>query len=312
MLIPTNNRLTPYQQQEWTSHFETWFRNLSEHTAAAYASDWRQFWESCPKHPSDISTQDIQDFVDLMKDNQLQETTIARKLYSISSFYTFAKQKGIRLDNPCEDVHKPDIPPYIRAKWISFDQAKELLAMLYADETFRGKRDYALCAMLLTTANRRMSIASFERGENYYMRLNQLKQNGDTYTLTYPLKGGGSRDVMLAPEVANALNRYFEVRPLNTDAVFCHWDGSPLLVHDINKIVKEWGKRFGVDLTPHMLRHSATRAALKTNAFTLNEIKDMTGHASMRTLLVYLEELEKEGQEKIGMSLARDLLGDMQ
>lgn len=309
-LIPTSNTLTPYEQKQWKEYFSTWFDNLSPHTAQAYANDWRGFWDFCPKHPSDISTRDIQGYVNALEVGGWQETTIARKLYSMSSFYNFAKEKGIRLDNPCEDVRKPKIDAYIRAKWISFEQAKELLAMLRADETFRGKRDFALCIMLLTTANRRMSIASFERGQNYYMRLDQLRSGGGTYVLTYPLKGGGSREVTLAPEVSNALDRYFEVRPMNSDAVFCHWDGSPLLVHDINKIVKEWGKRFGVDLTPHMLRHTATRAALKTNQFTMNEIKDMTGHASMRTLLIYLEELEKEGQEKIGMSLAYRLINE--
>lgn len=308
MLIPTANRLTPYEQKQWTDFFAVWFDNLSPHTATAYAGDWRGFWSVCPKHPAEVTTRDIQEYVNGLESEGLQETTIARKLYSMSSFYQFLQKNRVLEDNPCENVRKPAASPYIRARWISLEQAKELLAMLRLDETFRGKRDFALCILLLTTANRRMSIASFERGKSYYLKLNQLRSSGGSYVLTYPLKGGGSREVGLAPEVSGALDRYFEVRPMNSDAVFCHWDGSPLLVHDINKIVKEWGKRFGADLTPHMLRHTATRAALKSKQFTMNELKDMTGHASMRTLLIYLEELEKEGQEKIGHALASQLL----
>lgn len=307
MLIPTNS-LTPYEQKEWTEYFSIWFDNLSPHTAQAYASDWRQFWSLFPKHPADVTTGDVQKFVNYLETEGMMDTTIARKIYSLSSFYEFARKKKLREDNPCSDVKKPAIVPYIRATWLEENQITELCWMLKQDTTFRGIRDYALALYMFTTANRRMTVAKVEKGVNYYMMHRHLKRNQDTYTLRYDLKGvGDKKDVKLALPVAIAFDEYFALKPFSRkqpdSAVFQHWDGNPLLSHDIGKIVKDWGVRFGVDLHPHMTRHSATRRAVHMG-FSLSEIQDLTGHRNPRSVLTYTQELSKDAQERIGSDLA--------
>ncbi|RME28196.1 MAG: hypothetical protein D6800_04185 [Candidatus Zixiibacteriota bacterium] len=89
------------------------------------------------------------------------------------------------------------------------------------------------------------------------------------------------------------LRRYLEYRRqflarkgMETGALFLNRQGRPLSVRSINRVVNSFGKRAGMHLTPHMLRHSFATHLLENGADLLF-IKEVLGHASLSTTQQY-------------------------
>lgn len=291
----------------WLSGFSTWLKNIgNQHTMQAYWRDWREFMAfAAIDHPAKVDTDMVVNWRNkLEKENGWQETTIARKLSSLSSYYVWAIENKITDANPVDKVKRPIVSPYGKAQWLEDGQDKQLLASIERN-TYRGKRDYALILLLMITAGRRMIIAS-DYGD-YYLQHSQIK-NG---YITFPLKGGSDKRLALPKLVLDALTDYFAVKGNKRGVVFTHADGMPLEAQDINKILEQRGNAIGIEgLSPHWLRHTALRKAIATKKYDPNELRSLSGHKNLRTLLIYIDNVTKDASSAIVEDLANSL-GDL-
>ena len=178
------------------------------------------------------------------------------------------RQKGTRLGN-----------------WLTKEQAKELLAVPDRS-TLKGKRDYAILALLVGCALRRRELASLTV-EDVVMRENRW------VIIDLLGKGGRIRTVAIPVWVKVGINAW---------QVAAHIEEGPLLrsVNKVGKVgeslsdwaiwavVTESAKQIGIErFGAHDLRRTCAKLCRKAGG-DLEQIKFLLGHSSIQTTERYL------------------------
>ncbi|MEE9442106.1 MAG: tyrosine-type recombinase/integrase [candidate division Zixibacteria bacterium] len=106
-------------------------------------------------------------------------------------------------------------------------------------------------------------------------------------------KGSKERNVPLGQPALNSCTKYKRLREKKleslskqSDYLFINRFGEPLSVRSVNRIVREYGLKSGMEVTPHMLRHSFATHLLDNGA-DIRAIQEMLGHESLTTTQQY-------------------------
>ncbi len=150
-------------------------------------------------------------------------------------------------------------------------------------------RDFIMVALLYATGIRRQELAG--------ITLTDLDLPAGLITVTG--KGNRIRIVPVGEKTLADLGQYLEVRQKfvrqkempagdksTPSPLLLNRRGGALSVRSIDRLVKEYGRREGLDLTPHMLRHSFATHLLENGA-DIMLIKEILGHASLTTTQKY-------------------------
>lgn len=62
--------------------------------------------------------------------------------------------------------------------------------------------------------------------------------------------------------------------------------------------MKEYGRRAGLEVNPHMLRHSGARDFIRNGGVNLPELQQKMNHRSMKSTMIY-SELENEDARRV-------------
>ncbi|MCP4685208.1 MAG: tyrosine-type recombinase/integrase [bacterium] len=150
-------------------------------------------------------------------------------------------------------------------------------------KTYFYWRDFLMMSMLYGTGVRREELSRIELPD-IDMSRGLLRVIG---------KGNKERVVPLGDTTKEDLEKYLSKREEFLDksdglspALFLNRNGEKLSVRSIDRLVKEFGRAQGVDLTPHALRHSLATHLLENGA-NLMLIKEILGHASLSTTQKY-------------------------
>ncbi len=150
-------------------------------------------------------------------------------------------------------------------------------------DTYACWRDYIVVALLYVTGLRREEIAG--------LRISDLDlQRGLVTTVG---KGNKQRVVPMGDHTRAEVQEYMSrrdrfVHQLETSSPYflLNRAGSALSVRSLDRLVKQFGKQRGLDLTPHMLRHSFATHLLENGA-DLMFIKEVLGHSSLSVTQKY-------------------------
>ncbi|MFH1686576.1 MAG: tyrosine-type recombinase/integrase [bacterium] len=149
--------------------------------------------------------------------------------------------------------------------------------------SYRYWRDFIAVALLYATGVRREELAG--------IRIGDIQIDRDLMSVTG--KGNKLRLVPLGEATGKDLRRYLEMRrefalskDSNDDALLLNRYGQALSVRSVNRIVRQFARSSGVDITPHGLRHSFATHLLENGA-DLMLIKEILGHASLSTTQKY-------------------------
>lgn len=116
-------------------------------------------------------------------------------------------------------------------------------------------------------------------------------------------KGNKDRYVLFPEKLKLSLKAYIQGHPSNK-YLFETNRGDKFSVRRIEQIVKEYGKRAGIErpVFPHLFRHCGISAL--SGSMTNPEIQVLSGHASQRSLNIYqhisLENLQEKYQKTVG------------
>jgi integrase/recombinase XerC len=312
--------------QDWSQAALDWLTNLgSDRTRRAYLEAWNSFLAFTGKDPASVTRSDVLAYRRDLETTPSERTgatvsqaTLNQHLSAISSFYRFAVERGLRMDNPADGVKRKAVNPYGKATWMQTDEAKQFLAAVPRN-TVQGKRDYALMLLFLTTAVRVGVIAN--------LRFGDFRRQGERVFMTYTNKGGETVESELDPLTVAAIEQCLATRqglaadsPLftatdagrRTSVNTGHGDAErPITVRTIHRLVKKYADRAfgkGHGLHPHSLRHTAAMEAARHG--TVSEVSKLLRHKNTRITTIYLDHVDDSSAYRLTETLGKTFAGD--
>lgn len=145
-------------------------------------------------------------------------------------------------------------------------------------------RDYVMTVLLYATGIRRQELVGIKLADVDRCR----------GLITVVGKGNKQREVPVGERTMADLKQYLHLRheysdrggPATSPSLFLNRRGQALSVRSVDRIVKQFARREGLDLTPHTLRHSFATHLLENGA-DLMLIKEILGHSSLSTTQKY-------------------------
>lgn len=264
-------------------------RGLSPNTIAAYRRDLKPWVEHLENQwtltPSARKNDPVflRVFIRRRLEQKVSNRSLARFLSAVSGFQRYLQRNGwdqqyfFRLPRMKTPKRIPD--------FISQADAKRLVEPAQADSKrnrFLHWRDYTMVALLYATGIRREELT----------RLHLPDIDRSRGLISVLGKGNKRREVPVGEETMRDLNLYLKERQAYlqtkapTPAVFVNRSGRPLSLRSVNRIVRAFASKAGLDITPHALRHSFATHLLENGA-SLMLIKEILGHASLTTTQKY-------------------------
>jgi len=265
-------------------------KGASNNTIAAYRNDLEQLVEYLKAHGDGsrwekVNRVLIQDFILDLKQRKYAETTVARKVAAIRSFFSFLAAEGILVDNPTEGLASPRVGKML-PKAITPNEVDELLEQPCKRATPEARRDRAMLELLYATGMRVTELVSLD--------LENISVDGKNPYVRCTGKGAKERIIPIHEQATEAVEGYVtEARPLmvrnkNEKALFVNRRGERLTRQGFWLILKGYAKAANLrdNVTPHTLRHSFATHMLR-GGMPLRHVQEMLGHANISTTQVY-------------------------
>lgn len=263
-------------------------KGASNNTVAAYRNDLRQLvvymkpkqdgksWDSV-----DLTL--IQDFILDLKSRKYAETTVARKVAAIRSFFSFLQSEGMIAGNPIEGLASPRVGKTL-PKAISPNEVDELLEQPCKRSTPEARRDRAMLELLYACGLRVSELVGLKLGE---VSLTQgvVRIFG---------KGGKERLVPMGEESVEWLERYLRharaelLGEHRSEAMFVTRRGDAMTRQAFWYLIKRYAVEAGISkpLSPHTLRHAFATHLLNHGA-DLRVLQMLLGHSDLSTTQIY-------------------------
>lgn len=262
-------------------------KNYSQHTLLAYHNDIAAFsaFAKAEFNINDLSTVDytqIRRWIILLVDQGLSNTSINRKISSLTSFYKFLLKIRVIQASPLVTHKALKTPKKVQVPF-STKEVAAVIELLHEHDGFEGLRDLAVVELLYATGMRRAELIG--------LRIADLDFSQQTIKVLG--KRNKERILPLLPSVVATLQRYL----LERSTIASNQYEAPLLItkkgvklYDtlVYRIINRYFSRTSDKLkkSPHMIRHSFATHLLNQGA-DLNVVKELLGHASLASTQVY-------------------------
>lgn len=289
-------------------YFNSRRANTTTRTRLVYAYDLRKFFswleENNPEFKqiktknctyeelAKINSRDIEDFITFLMSSPADcndAAGVARKLSSLSSFFSYLTKHEILEKNPCDNVDKPKVKNIEIIRLTPDEIVNFLDVAQYGSKNFSWKqesylektreRDYAMLVLMLSTGIRVSELVGLNCSDVY---LNECR-------IVVRRKGGAIANVYLSDEAHDTMKTYFEYREKlkldkDNDILFLSMQNKRIGVQAVENIVKKYAKAAGIEkkITPHKLRKTyGTELYKETGDIYL--VASSLGHSSVET-----------------------------
>ena len=277
----------------WTS-----FIDASPRTVETYSKAIKQFFIYLQgKGIKQPQREDIVAYREyLSKDHK--PTTVQSYLAAVKLFFQWTEQEKI-YPNIAQRVKGAKLDTEHKKDYLTKKQVSKLLKAIDRS-TLKGKRDYAMLSLMVTTGLRTVSIIN--------ANVEDIRAAGDATALYYKGKGHQEKAtyVKLAEPVEEAIRDYLKARgradgkePLFTSTAHRN-NGGRMTTRSISRVAKESLIDIGLDsdrLTAHSFRHTAATLNL-LNGGTVEETQQLLDHKNINTTLIYSHALERAKKKK--------------
>ncbi len=262
-------------------------KGASFHTIDAYRRDLLQFLEFLKENvhrniPVDkVKESHILSFAgSLHRDSR--RSTIARKLSSIKSFFTFLERKEVLKKNPASLIVLPRVEKYLPSA-LTVEEAEELVNAPSCAESKddNAVRDKAILELLYSSGIRVSELVG--------LKLKDIDlEEGYVRVLG---KGGKERLLPVGRFAIEALRTYIKMKRFSAEPdapLFVGRSDKSISRKTVERVVKKYARLSGINKmpSPHTLRHSFATHLLEGGA-DLRSIQTMLGHASLSTTQRY-------------------------
>ncbi len=254
-------------------------RRLSPHTRDAYRRDLAaaadHFASAGKAGWAALTGVEVQGFAAWCHRSGLSGRSIQRRLSALRTLLDFLVREGQSDRNPARSVRAPKVARRL-PKALDPDEAAELLD-IEPPQGYEAVRDHAMLELLYSSGLR--------LGEVQGLSLGDLDLSSGLVSVLG--KGSKRRIVPVGGKAREALGRWLAVRRGGEEpAVFVSRSGRRLGARAIQDRVRRFAARHGIDLHPHMLRHSFASHLLESSG-DLRAVQELLGHADLGTTQVY-------------------------
>nr|WP_090887190.1 tyrosine recombinase XerC [Evansella caseinilytica] len=275
--------------REWINRFVEYLqveKNASVHTVDNYRRDIADFIKYIADNsiPSlkDITYLDIRNYLTKLHQLSYSRRTVARKISSLRSLYTFFVREEIVERNPFQMVSVPKAGK--RLPTFFYENELAMLFDAVDASTPLGERNAAILELLYATGIRVSECVG----------LNMSDYDPEIGTLLVKGKGKKERYVPVGSYAMDALDQYLlhgRIRLSNgreEQALFLNYRGGRLTDRGVRKLLNKLVETASVTLkiSPHILRHTFATHMLNEGA-DLRTVQELLGHSHLSSTQVY-------------------------
>ncbi|WP_353683751.1 site-specific tyrosine recombinase XerD [Thermodesulfovibrio sp. 3907-1M] len=266
---------------------------LSINTVKSYENDLKGFLNWLDEQNILIlncKKDDIVHYLLGLKEKGYTSSSIARNLSSLKQFFRFLIFEGSINHDPTEGLKSPKL--WLRLpKALELDEVKKLLSVMLQSKYYL--RDITMLELMYASGLRVSELVNLKLSDiNFEAGFIRVKGKGDK-----------ERVVPIAHRSIEKIKKYLvELRPKllkkkTSDYVFLNNRGEAMTRQRFWQNLKTMGSVAGVNVTPHMIRHSFATHLLEGGA-DLRSLQKMLGHSDISTTQIYtkvsMDRLRKE------------------
>ena len=252
-------------------------KNASSHTILNYKLDLKVFSAFLKDQPIEkIDYLNLRAFLAVLKQANLSQRSISRKLSCLRTFFRFLCREGFLKTDPTTALSSPKAQKHLPL-FLTEDEVTRLIESP-SDNTKSGLRDKAILETFYSTGIRISELAGLSCDDVDFF-------GGVVKVLG---KGKKERLVPIGDRALGAIKKYLDSKPAQTRALFLNKNSSRITDRGIRMIVDKYIKitalREGV--SPHTLRHSFATHLLNRGA-DLRSVQELLGHSNLSTTQIY-------------------------
>ena len=256
--------------------------NCSQKTLIQYRNKLVNFFKTVQRPFTDIKANDIRIYLfNFQKTHNASDIYLDNIRVTLHSFYEWCINNDHMTRNPVKQVSKIKFKEVIRDPIPELDMAR----LRFATKDFR---ELALFEFLFSTGMRVSECADVQLTDIDWNKRSVHIRNG---------KGNKERIVYFSSNTKYALQLYLETREDATNALFVSTKApfNPIGAHTIEEIISAIGKRIGLHIYPHRLRHTFASYSLQSG-MPIEILQRLMGHANPKTTLIYAKLREDDVQ----------------
>lgn len=292
----TTELISPINDDMFHSFMQ--YIDVKDKSLETYTRSLKQFFNYITVNGiTEPTRQDIVQYRETLKADK-QPATVQLYMIAVKQFFKWTDKAGI-YPNVADNVKGVSVSKGMKKDYLTTGQVKDVLSRIDT-ETVKGKRDYAIIALMVTCGLRDIEVSRANVAD--------LRTRQNSTVLYIQGKGKDDREsfVVVPDSLETVIRDYLKARGGNSKALFTsnsnHGKGDRLTTRSISRIVKTAMINAGLDsdrLTAHSLRHTAVTQALIAGQ-TLQEVQQFARHSNINTTLIYAHNLENEKNECSG------------
>ncbi len=236
-----------------------------------------------------ISFHDLKAYARYKQQSGLQPSSLVSMFKVIRAFFSWCVREEYLDENIAKKVDLPKQPKKVLKGFTVIEVDRMINSFTY--KTYFEARNKAMIAMLSDCGLRAKELRELET------------RNVKETTILVNGKGNKERYMFISPALKKILIRYerikkeyFKEKYFNENYYFLSYNGDLLSHVGLDKVIKEAGKRAGIEdkrVSPHSFRHFfAVQFILNTGGGDIYTLSKLLGHSNISTTERYLQSLE--------------------
>lgn len=261
-------------------------KGLSRNTVASYFLDlskFQNFLSSRDEEFVSFSRTDIIDFIESLRGEGYSISSICRFISSIRGLCKYLIIENVIKDDPSENLQTPKRWERL-PKSLSISEVRSFLEVNSSPKPSAPItiRDYVMFELLYSSGLRVTELVSLKL-EDINLEAGFLRVLG---------KGSKERVVPVNIRAMERIKKYIiQQRPeilkkKRSSYLFVTRRGGPMTRQRFWQIIKTLGRRLGIEVSPHTMRHSFATHLLEGGA-DLRSLQKMLGHSDISTTQIY-------------------------